>query len=86
MYCDTFRCKVLEKRMNRTSKNNGTLAVPIRVRTNWLYDAEPYSRTSPRTFGDVADDLRLKSALKRAVAKIEAPSYLIDTIRKEIRK
>jgi hypothetical protein len=32
------------------------------------------------------DDLRLKAALKRAVAKIDAPAYLIDAIRREIRK
>jgi hypothetical protein len=36
---------------------------------------------------DVAmDDLRLKTALKRAVAKTDAPAYLIDAIRREIRK
>jgi len=32
------------------------------------------------------DDLRLKTALKRAVAKTDAPAYLIDAIRREIRK
>lgn len=37
-------------------------------------------------FDDAADTLRLRAALQRAVAKSDAPAYLIDAIRQEIRK
>jgi hypothetical protein len=37
-------------------------------------------------FDDAAETLRLKAALRRAVAKSDAPAYLIDAIRREIRK
>lgn len=37
-------------------------------------------------FGDAAETLMLKAALKKAVAKTDAPAYLIDAIRREIRK
>lgn len=43
-------------------------------------------RDIPTAFEEAAGTLRLKSALKRAFAKTEAPAYLIDAIRREIRK
>jgi len=36
--------------------------------------------------GDAAEIMRLKAALKKAVAKTDAPAYLIDAIRREVRK
>ena len=44
------------------------------------------SRIPPAAFDDAADLLRLKAALKKAVAKTDAPAYLIDAIRREVRK
>ena len=50
-------------------------------------DASPLPLPLPGGAIDVAmDDLRLKTALKRAVAKTDAPAYLIDAIRREISK
>jgi len=72
--------------MNKTINGSGTFAKHIQTQRSWLYDVEPYTRSGPRTFEEVADDQKLKQALKQAVAKINAPSYLIDAIRNEIRK
>ena len=44
------------------------------------------SRISQATAVDGADLARLKAALKKAVAKTDAPAYLIDAIRREVRK
>ncbi|MGD9628954.1 MAG: hypothetical protein AB7V18_06900 [Pyrinomonadaceae bacterium] len=72
--------------MDRSSNGNGTFAKHFQTQRSWLYDVEPYARTGPRTLDEVADDERLKQAMRRTVAKTIAPSYLIDTIRNEIRK
>ena len=44
------------------------------------------SPISPMGYDGGADLLRLKAALKKAVAKTAAPAYLIDAIRREVRK
>ncbi len=69
----------------RSSNGNSTFAKHFQTQGSWLYDVEPYARTGPRTLDEVADDERLKRAIRRTVAKTVAPSYLIDTIRNEIR-
>lgn len=51
-----------------------------------LYDVEPFSRTVPRSFDDLEEDRRLRLILKRAVSRTEAPEYLVESIRNEIRK
>jgi len=53
---------------------------------NWLYDAEPYSRTQPRTFTAILGDQRLKAAIRKAVKDVDAPQHLIDSIRENIRR
>lgn len=67
-------------------RNTGTYAKHYQMQRNWLFDIEPYTRSGPQSFDDVADDQRLKRALRRSVTKITAPQYLIDTIRREVRK
>lgn len=42
--------------------------------------------TATTSFEQAAETLRLKTALKRAVAKTQVPEYLIEAIRREIRK
>lgn len=72
--------------MNRSSNGNGTFDKHFQTQRSWLYDVEPYARTGPRTLDELAEDERLKLAIRRTVAKTTAPSYLIDAIRNEIRK
>lgn len=48
--------------------------------------AEAVIRAVPTNLEEAADTLRLRGALRRAVAKSDAPAYLIDAIRREIRK
>lgn len=55
------------------------------IRTNWLFETEPYSRPQPETLEDVRDNLRLKKLLKRAVEREVAPLSLIESIRTGIR-
>lgn len=55
------------------------------IRTNWLFDIEPYSRPQTGTLSDIRDDLRLKKLLKRAVERKVAPLSLIESIRAGIR-
>ncbi|MGQ0543627.1 MAG: hypothetical protein ACT4O9_17575 [Blastocatellia bacterium] len=71
---------------NGERRNTGTFAKQYQPQRNWLFDIEPYTRSGPQTYDDVADNQRLKNALRRSVAKVTAPHYLIDAIRKEIRK
>ena len=51
------------------------------IRTNWLFEIEPYERTQTNTLSDIRDNLRLKKLLKRAVEREVAPLSLIDSIR-----
>ena len=55
------------------------------VRTNWLFEIEPYSRPQTETLIDVRDNLRLKKLLKSAVNREVAPLSLIESIRTAIR-
>ena len=58
-----------------------------RVKRPVRFERDASLRPLPGWAMDVAmDDLRLKTALKRAVAKTDAPAYLIDAIRREISK
>lgn len=50
-----------------------------------VFEVEPYWRIPYKTLADVEADLRLKHALRRAVMDLEAPQYLIDSIREKIR-
>lgn len=54
-------------------------------RANWLFEVEPYSRSSGQTISELRDNLRLKRAMKRAIANDMAPLSLIERIRSEIR-
>jgi hypothetical protein len=63
-----------------------TKRVARSIEFDWEYIAEKRLRPSPVDFEDAADTQRLKAALKRAVAKPDAPAYLIDAIRRGIRK
>lgn len=58
------------------------LSERFRTHRDLLPDAAHFGRPD----GDPEGDARLKRALKRAVAKTDAPAYLIDAIRREIRK
>ena len=53
-------------------------------RQNW-FEIEPYSRTKGDSLQDLRDNLRLKTALKRAVMRDVAPMRLIKAIRTDIR-
>ena len=55
------------------------------LRTNWLFEVEPYSRSQGESLGELRDNLRIKKALKRAVAREFAPIDLIEKIRTGIR-
>lgn len=62
-----------------------TKKLETRIRTNWLFETEPYSRTRTETLADIRDNLRLKKHLQRAVQKDVAPRSLIESIRAGIR-
>lgn len=51
----------------------------------WTVDFDPNSLGRAKTLVDVRDELRVKSALKRAVNRESAPQSLIDAIKKNIR-
>lgn len=55
------------------------------VRTNWLFEIEPYSRSQGESLSELRDNLRLKKALRRAVSNDFAPMELIENIRTMIR-
>lgn len=55
------------------------------IRSNWLFEVEPYSRTHGESLSDLRDNLRLRKVLRHAVEKDFAPTYLIERIRSEIR-
>lgn len=65
-----------------TKTLNGEIAKFNPMNRGWLFDAEPYRRPA----NDAEGDARLKAALKRAIASVSVPEYLVDAIRKEIRK
>ncbi len=83
LYC-TARPTARSNRMNKLSNGNGIKR--FQRQRSWLFDAEPYDRTEPLSPDDVTDNVRLKQALKRSVANINAPRHLITAIRNEIRK
>ena len=56
------------------------------VRSNWMFEVEPYSRVNAESIRDLRDDLRLKKHLKKAVGTECAPLNLIQAIREGIRK
>lgn len=51
----------------------------------WMFDVDPHSRVPTKPLQNVRDDLRVKSALRRAVNRDFAPQSLIDAIKKDIR-
>jgi hypothetical protein len=51
----------------------------------WTFDFVTNSRGRAKTLLDVRDELRVKSALRRAVNRDFAPQSLIDAIKKGIR-
>jgi hypothetical protein len=51
----------------------------------WTFDFDTNSRGRAKTLLDVRDELRVKSALRRAVNRDFAPQSLIDAIKKGIR-
>lgn len=55
------------------------------VRTNWLFEIEPYSRSQNQSLAELRDNIRLKKMLKRAVRRDVAPLSLIESIRSGIR-
>jgi hypothetical protein len=67
------------------SMKDKPLAKPASIRSNWLFEVEPYSRTQNETLADLRDNLRLKKVLKRAVEREVAPLSLIQSIRDGIR-
>lgn len=69
--------------MRRFSSGKAKLSL-VGDRT-WLFDVDPHSRVPTKTLLNVRDDLRLKSALRRAVNRDFAPQSLIDAIKKDIR-
>lgn len=62
------------------------LARSITFRSNWLFEVEPFSRSSAASIQELRDNLRLKKHLKSAVATEIAPLSLIQSIREGIRK
>jgi hypothetical protein len=62
------------------------LAIKHSFRSNWLFEVEPFSRSSSATLQELRDGVRLKKHLKRAVATEIAPLSLIQSIREGIRK
>lgn len=72
--------------MNKPSHSKEISSLSFKRQTAWLYDVEPYIRIGPQYFDESADAENLGSVLKRAVASIETPQYLIEAIKREIRK
>lgn len=54
-------------------------------RRQWLFETEPFSAVTNKTFDSALNDCRLKKHLKRAVNRPFAPQSLIDSIRSGIR-
>jgi hypothetical protein len=73
--------------MNDSAREKGFFQKPgdNGVRTNWLFEVEPYSRSHGESLSDLRDNLRLKNALRRAVENDFAPIELIENIRTMIR-
>ena len=69
-----------------TKHANGRSGLTWAASGNWMFEAEPYSRTQPESFLEVRDDLRLKRAMRRAVRRDQAPQHLVDSIRNMIRE
>ena len=70
--------------MNKFSNNGSTFAKHFQ--RSYLYDSEPYVRSGPKGIDELQEEVELKQTLKRAVANVDAPQYLIETIRSAIRK
>lgn len=51
-----------------------------------LFEIERFRRPDGKLFSELADDLRLKRFLKRAVEKDFAPQSLIDSIKTSVRR
>lgn len=56
------------------------------VLENRYFDVEVFSRLERKSFSEVRDDLRLKQAIKRAIAQDFAPRYLEVSIRDMLRE
>jgi hypothetical protein len=70
----------------RDNSMSEKLAIKHTFRSNWLFEVEPFSRSSAVTLQELHDNVRLKKHLKRAVASEMAPYSLIQSIREGIRK
>jgi hypothetical protein len=70
----------------RKNSMSEKLAIKHTFRSNWLFEVEPFSRSSSTTLQELRDNVRLKNHLKRAVATEMAPFSLIQLIREGIRK
>jgi hypothetical protein len=73
--------------MNNSAREKGFFqkSEDTSVRTNWLFEIEPYSRSQGESLSDLRNNLRLKKALRRAVSNDFAPAALIENIRTMIR-
>jgi len=73
--------------MNNSAKEKGFFqkADERSVRSNWLFEIEPYSRSQGESLSELRDNLRLKRALRQAVENDFAPIELIENIRTMIR-
>ena len=65
---------------------NQKLATSITFRSNWLFEVEPFSRSSEISIQELHGNIRLKKHLKHAVESEIAPYSLIQSIREGIRK
>lgn len=69
------RISNIDKRLSGVSHKHPQLG------RDWLFDSENLFRT----YDEVTDEQRLKRFLKRAVASVDAPQSLIDSIQRNIR-
>lgn len=78
------------KRMSGATECNKQLLRKLSSRrpvlNRWLFEVEPFVRHEVPAIDDVAEDRRLRSALKKVVTGIDAPQTLVDSIRKAIRE
>ena len=73
--------------MNDSTRENGFFRISEDkgVRSNLLFEIEPYSRSQGESLAELRDNLRIKKALRRAVKSDFAPVELIENIRTMIR-
>lgn len=68
-----------------TKYSNGRSGLKPAASENCIFEVEPFSRVTQKSFTDVRDELRLKRALQHAIRRERAPQHLVDSIRDMIK-